>query len=249
MERGKYVKKRFLYFLLFMVLVASLTGCVGHRRKNQNINSSYSEWIDALGIKEYPHLSIDGYKEFENGVEIRIEEFDYESADEVKKIIDNHNAFVKRNPDYFPEDFDIDLIFISCGGYENLHFSNYSKSVLLGDSVLAYFVVSSIETEKSLCMRYVYPEHLGDRINTKFEVETIIVLIGKGIETAEKAHDWSENFENFDTIVVRITSDVEREINVEDALEKIQRANPDAEIYYKTDSIELTKYIPEENEN
>lgn len=248
MKRRKYVKKRYLYFLLFMVLAASLIGCVGYKRKNKKINTSYSEWIDALGIKEYPHLSSAGYKEFENGVEFRIEEFNYESADEFKKIIDNHNAFVKRNPDYFPEDFDIDLIFISCGGNVNLHFSNYSKSVRWGESVLAYVDVSSIETEKSHCMRYAYPEDLYE-INTKFEAETIIVLIGKGIETAEKAHDWSENFENFDTIVVRITSDVEREINVEEALEKIQRANPDAEIYYKTDSIELTKYIPEEKSN
>ncbi len=249
MKQGKYPKKTSLCFILSMMLVASLTGCVGHRRKNQNINSSYSEWIDALDIREYPHLSIDGYKEFENGVEFYIKEFNYESADEFKKIIDNHNAFVKRNPDYFPEDFDIDLIFTSCGGDVNLHFSNYSKSVRWGESVLAYFDVSSIETEKSHCMRYVYPEYLGDRINTKFKAETIIISIGSAIDEVEKAHDWSENFENFDTIVVRIRPSVEREINVDEALEKIQRANPDAEIYYKTDSIELTKYIPEEKSN
>lgn len=249
MERRKYVKKRYLYFLLFMVLAASLIGCVGYRRKNKKINSSYSEWIDALGIKEYPHLSSAGYKEFENGIQFYIEEFDYESAEEFKKIIDNHNAFVKRNPDYFPEDFDIDLIFISCGGNVNLYFSNYTESVRLGKNHADYVDVSSIETEKSHRMRYVCSVHLDDRINTKFEVDTIIVSIGKGIETAEKAHDWSEDFENFDIIIVKISLEVEAEINVEDALKKIQETNPEAEIYYKTYSNELTKYVPEEKSN
>ena len=247
MGKGKYLKKACLYFVLSMVLAASLAGCVGYRRKNKKINSSYSEWIDALGIKEYPHISSARYKEFENGVEFYIEEFDYESAEVFKKIIDNHNAFVKRNPDYFPEDFDIDLIFISCGGNVNLYFSNYTESVTLGKNHADYVDVSSIETEKSHRMRYVCSVRLNDRINTKFEVETIIVSIGKGIETAEKAHDWSEDFENFDTIVVEIIPEVECEINVEKALEKIQRANPDAEIYYTTDSNELTKYVPDEN--
>ncbi len=240
MERGKYLKKASLCFILSMMLIAVLAGCGGKRKVK--INGNYNEWIDAMGIDEYPHTKCVGYEEYDNGVEIRISEFNYETADEFKKIIDNHNAFVKRNPDYFSEDFVIDLIFECCGGDIALHFSNYVDT--------DYVDVSSIKTEKSCCMRYVYPEGFSsDRFHTKFEAEAIIMSLGKGIEMVEKAHDWSENFENFDTIVVRITSDVEREIDVEDALKKIQKANPDAEIYYKTYTKELTKYIPEENEN
>ncbi len=238
MERGKYPKKTSLCFILSMMLIAVLAGCGGKRKIK--INGSYNEWIDAMGIDKYPHTDCVGYKEYDNGVELRIKEFNYATADEFKKILDNHNAFVKRNPDYFPEDFDIDLIFECCGGDIKLRFSNYAD--------VENVDVSLIEEENSYCMRYVYPYKYGydDRINTKFEAETIITSAGKHINEIEKAHDWSEYFENFDTIVVECTSE---EMNIEDALKKIQEANPDAEIYYKTYSKELTKYVPDENEN
>ncbi len=238
MERRKYLKKTSFCVVLSMMLMVSLIGCGGKRKIK--INGSYNEWIDAIGIDKYPHTKCVGYEEYDNGVELRISEFNYETADEFKKILDNHNAFVKRNPDYFPEDFVIDLRFECCGGDVKLYFTNYIDTDNLD--------VSSIETEKSHCMRYVYPDIWDDdRLHTKFEAETIITSAGKYINEIEKAHDWSEDFENFDTIVVKFTSDAE--LNVEDALKKIQRANPDAEIYYKTDSIELTKYIPEEKSN
>ena len=235
MEQRKYLKKTILYFVLSVVFFVSLTGC-GSKRKVK-INGSYSEWIDAIGIDKYQHTYCVGYEEYDNGVEIRINPFNYETADEFKKILDNHNAFVKRNPDYFPEDFDIDLIFECCGGDIKLRFSNYAD-----------VDISLIEEENSHCMRYVYPYQYGydDRINTKFEAETIITSAGKHINEIEKAHDWSENFDNFDKIVVECTSE---EMNVEDALKKIQDANPDAEIFYKTYSNELTKYVPEEKSN
>lgn len=247
MERGEHLKKACLYFLLFMVLVASLTGC-GRKRKVK-INGSYNEWIDAMGINEYTYVYCSGYKEYDNGVEICISPFNSETADEFKKILDNHNAFVTRNPDYFPKGFNIDMKFECCGGNVKLFFSNYAETLSFGKNYADYVDVSSIETEDSCHMRYVYQDMGDERINTKFEAETIIISIGKGIQTAEKAHDWSEDFENLDTIVVKISPEVEAEINVGEALEKIQEANPDAEIYYKTYSNELTKYVPEEKSN
>jgi len=120
MERGKYQKKTSLCFILSMMLIAVLAGC-GCKRKIK-INGSYNEWIDAIGIDKYPHTKCVGYEEYDNGVELRISEFNYETADEFKKIIDNHNAFVERNPDYFPEDFDIDIIFEKYVGSTALRF-------------------------------------------------------------------------------------------------------------------------------
>ena len=239
MERGKYLKKTGLYFVLSMMLVASLAGCGRSSKIKINGHCNYNEWIDAIGINKHPDVYCSGYYEYANGVELYISEFNYETADEFKKIIDNHNAFVTRNPDYFPEDFDIDLIFECCGGNSQLHFSNYVDA--------DYVDVSSIETEKSHRMRYVYPYGLkDDRLNTKFEADTIITTEAN-IDATGKARDWTEEFENFDTIIVRDISEFEDNINVDEALEKIQRANPDAEIYYTTNSNELTKYVPNEN--
>ncbi len=244
MERGKYLKKTGLCFILSMMLVVSLTGC---ERKVMLRSDRFSEWVEAIGINEYPHLTCYKYLEYDNGLSLTIGYYDSESADEFKTILDNHNTFVTRHPDYFPEDFDIDIGFKEASEYAPLSFSNRTDSDLdkdYGD----YIELSQIETEKTHRMRYAYPRNF-EKTEIKFEAETIIISIGKGIETAEKAHDWSEDFENFDTIVVMISLEVEAEINVEKALEKIQKANPDAEIYYKTYTKELTKYVPEENSN
>ena len=243
MGKGKHLKKTCLYFVLSMVLVASLTGC-----KRKLKSDTYSEWIDAIGVNEYPHVSCPGYYEYANGVELYISDFNYETAEEFKKILDNHNAFVTRNPDYFPEDFDINISFIEAGGRSSMSFSNRTDSVL-DKGTTRYIELSAIETEKTHRIRYAYPHGSDDKIKTKFEAETIIMSIGKSIDESEKAHDWCENFENLDTIVVEITSTSKDEcaINVEEALKKIQRANPDVEIYYKTYSNELRKYVLDEN--
>lgn len=246
MKLEKHLKKRYAYFLLSMVFTASLVGC-GPSRKVR-INGNYDEWIDAIGINEYPNTYCSGYLEYENGVRLVISEFNSDTADEFKKIISNHNAFVTRNPDYFPEDFDIDLIFECCGGKSKLRFSNYGR-------FSNYDVdISSIETEKSHRMRYVCPYDLyDDRVHTKFEVETIVGSLGKYmIYQSGKAFNMSEHFENFDTMVIDISPSAEKENNIEEDLEKIQRANPDAELYYITyisypDEYEIKKYTPEEN--
>lgn len=247
MEREKHLKIACLYFVLSMVLVASLTGC---RRKVKLRSDRYSEWVDAIGINEYPHVSCHRYREYDNGLRLTIGYYNCESAGEFKKILNNHNAFVTRNPDYFPEDFDINISFIEGSQYIPLSFSNRTDSDLERDYG-SYIELSEIETEKTHRMRYVYPENL-ENIEDKFEAGTIIISIGKSIDEAEKAHDWSENFENYDTIVVKIIPEVEREINVGEALKKIQRANPDAEIYYITyttypDEYEIKKYTPKGN--
>lgn len=244
MKRGKHLKKVCLYFVLSMVLAASLTGC---RRKVKLRSDIYSEWVDAIGINEYPHVSCESYYLYANGLSLTIGNFDSESAEEFKQIIDNHNEFVTRNPDYFPEDFDINISFRKGSHYIPLSFSNRTDSDLEKD-YWSYIELPEIETEKTHRMRYAYPSDLDD-INTKFEAETIIISIGTYMDGVEKAHDESEDFENFDTIVVKIPLEVEREIDVEEALKKIQRANPDAEIYYKTYSNELRKYVPDEKSN
>ncbi len=250
MGKSKHLKKACLYFVLSMVLVTSLAGCLPARKIK--ITGKYRKWGDAIGINKNPHVYCTGYYEYADGVEIRIRPFNYETADEFKKIIDNHNEFVTKNPDYFPEDFDINILFEGPGGSPSpsMSFSNRTDSDL-DKGTTKYIELSAIETEKTHRMKYVYPYGLdNDRIKTKFEAETIIVSIAKGIG-AEKVHEWSGNFENIDTIVVEITSTSKDEcvINVEEDLEKIQRANPDVEIYYKTDSNELRKYGPDENSN
>ncbi|MCM1208342.1 MAG: hypothetical protein NC309_05415, partial [Ruminococcus sp.] len=114
--------------------------------------------------------------------------------------------------------------------------------------------VSSIETEKSHRMRYVYLYDLyDDRVHTKFEAETIVGSLRQYMVCQNgKAFNVSEHFENFDKMVVDISPSAEKENNIEEALEKIQRANPDAELYYITytaypDEYEIKKYTLEEN--
>ena len=127
MKREKYLKKISLYFVLSMILVVPLMGC---ERKVKLKSDRYREWVDAIGINEYPHVSCWAYYEYANGVELYISDFNYETADEFKKIIDNHNAFVTRKPDYFSEDFDINIIFIEAGGKSSMRFSNRTDSDL-----------------------------------------------------------------------------------------------------------------------
>ncbi|MCM1084698.1 MAG: hypothetical protein NC393_14920 [Clostridium sp.] len=246
MEREKHLKKRYFYFLLSMVLAAALTGC-----KRKLRSEKYSEWVDAIGINEYPHVSCHRYLEYANGLDLVIGYYDSESADEFKKIIANHNAFVTRNPDYFPEDFDIDIVVKYGSQYMPLSFSNCTNSDSDKGTLEYYGDLSVIETEKTHRMRYAYPRNM-ENIENKFEAEIIIISMGKYMDEVENAQDWSEYFENFNKIVVDISPSAEREINIEEALEKIQRANPNAELYYITytaypDEYEIKKYTPEEN--
>lgn len=239
MKLGKHLNKISLYFVLSVVFVVSLTGC---GRKKVKINGSYSAWIDAIGINKYSDIYCSGYDEYENGVTLYISPFKFETADEFKKILDNHNAFVTRNPDYFPEDFDINIMF-NLGYGDKLKFSNRMDSDIDNDWV-HYMDLSEIETEKTHRLRYVYaPDFdLLNRINTKYEAETIILYSVYGTH----GMDMSEYFTGFKRIIVDVGSDVE-EMMTMNYLREIQQENPDAEIYYKTESSKLTKYVFDEN--
>ena len=243
MERRKYLKKAGLYLVLFIVAVASLTGC-----KRKLRSEKYNEWVKAIGINEYPHVSCYGYYEYDNRIRLVVECYNRESAyDEFKNIIDNHNTFVTRNPDYFPEDFDINITLKDGSEKWMLLFSNRTDSDLDKEY---HRDLSVIETEKTHRMRYVYPNDL-ETVKTKFEAEVIVGSLGQFmLYQTGKARNMSEHFENFDIMVIEISSEVEEK----EDLEKIQQANPDAEIYYITyttypDEYEIKKFTPNENSN
>lgn len=247
MGRRKYLKKAGLYFVLFIVAAASLTGC-----KRKLRSEKYNEWVKAIGINEYPHVSCYGYYEYDKRIRLVVECYNRESAyDEFKNIIDNHNTFVTRNPDYFPEDFDINITLKDGSEKWMLLFSNRTDSDLDKEY---HRDLSVIETEKTHRMRYVYPNDL-ETVKTKFEAEVIVGSLGMYmLYQTGKARNMSEHFENFDTMVIEIIPEVEIEINVKEDLEKIQQANPDAEIYYITyttypDEYEIKKFTPNENSN
>lgn len=226
--------KKYICFVMVLVISISLTGCWKKR-----IISSYGEWIDALGINEYPHTECFTYHEYEDGIHLGIQEFKSESVEEFAKIIDNHNAFVKRNPDYFPEDFDIDLVFVRCGGEVVMHFTNYAEMAGVGEKWSMYVNFDSIETEKSSLMRYAFVDvNLDEALDgndTKFEAETIILSVG--------IYDVSTHFKGFKRIVKDFDSDVE----YVEVLEELRKLNPGLDIYYNCYSNELTKYEPEGN--
>ncbi len=238
--------KKYICFVMFLVISISLTGCWKKR-----IISSYSEWIDALGINEYPNIECFSYHEYEDGVYLSIKEFKSEFAEEFAKIIDNHNAFVKRNPDYFPEDFDIEIQFVRFGGDMIMHFTNYAESIHFGTweenqegriycgDWAPYVNLDSIETEKSSLMRYAFVradlDMLLDGNDTKFEAETIILSAG--------IYDASTHFTGCERIVANFSLETE---NTE-TLEELRELNPGLDIYYNCYSKELTKYEPEGN--
>ncbi len=243
MERRKYLKKAGLYLVLFIVAVASLTGC-----KRKLRSEKYNEWVKAIGINEYPHVSCYGYYEYDNRIRLVVECYNRESAyDEFKNIIDNHNTFVTRNPDYFSEDFDINITLKDGSEKWMLLFSNRTDSDLDKEY---HRDLSVIETGKTHRMRYVYPNDL-ETVKTKFEAEVIVGSLGQFmLYQTGKARNMSEHFENFDIMVIEISSEVEEK----EDLEKIQQANPDAEIYYiiyttYPDEYEIKKFTPNENSN
>lgn len=227
--------KKYICYVMVLVILISLTGCIKLKKRFQ---SSYGEWIDALGINEYPHTECFIYHEYEDGVHLGIQEFKSESAEEFAKIIDNHNAFVKRNPDYFPEDFNIDLVFVRFGGEKVMNFTNYAEFAGHGENWSMYVNLDSIETEKSSLMRYAFVDvdldEALDGNDTKFEAETIIFSAG-GV------YDVSTHFTGCERIVADFSLETE---NIE-TLEKMRKLNPGLDIYYNCYSKELTKYEPE----
>ncbi len=243
MERRKYLKKAGLYLVLFIVAVASLTGC-----KRKLRSEKYNEWVKAIGINEYPHVSCYGYYEYDNRIRLVVECYNRESAyDKIMNSVDNNNTFVTRNPDYFSEAFDINITLKDGSEKWMLLFSNRTDSDLDKEY---HRDLSVIETGKTHRMRYVYPNDL-ETVKTKFEAEVIVGSLGQFmLYQTGKARNMSEHFENFDIMVIEISSEVEEK----EDLEKIQQANPDAEIYYiiyttYPDEYEIKKFTPNENSN
>lgn len=243
MEREKYLKKTHLYFVLSMMLVVFLTGC--GRKEKIKINSSYDEWLDAIGIYEYPHVYCNGYHEYKNGLRLYLGDFNSETADEYKKIVENHNAFVERNPDYFPEDFDIDIIFEKYFGSTALRFSNRMDKDTDKDWT-DYIKLSEMETEKNHCMKYAYVSSFTGFLWTEFEAETIIIEYDK-YGMAET--DMSRYFTGYKRIIVNNYFDDDDETNVMNCLEKIWQETPEAEVYYQHYPDKWIKYVPEEKSN
>ena len=125
------MKKRnnIIICMLIIAMMVALTACGNtHYECSFTIKTSYREWIKEIGFFSHEHIKIQSYEEENNSVTVVIEYSDGLSGyKEMCEIVNAHNEFVDKNPDYFPEDISISFVNRDASEYTASFFYNNSS--------------------------------------------------------------------------------------------------------------------------
>ena len=113
---------------MLIVMMVALTACGNrHYEHSFTIKTSYREWVKEIGLFSHENIKIQRYREEDNSVTVVIEYTnDLSGYKELCEIVNAHNEFVDKNPDYFPEDISISFV--------NRYASEYTASFFYNNS-------------------------------------------------------------------------------------------------------------------
>ena len=152
-------RKNNIICMLIIVLMVTLTACGNmHYERSFTIITSYREWVKELGLFSREHIKIQSYREENNSVTVDIEYTDGLSGyKELCEIVNAHNEFVDKNPDYFPGDISISFV--------NRYASEYTASFFYNNS-------------SKNCSTNSYESDLGREYNAKMQFMNIEIDSG-----------------------------------------------------------------------
>jgi hypothetical protein len=122
----KKLKNKIIFILVVFVITLTACGPVSYKH-SYTIRTSYREWVKQIGLFSHEHIKIQSYEEENNSVTVFIEYSDGLSGyKEMCEIVNAHNEFVDKNPDYFPENISISFV--------NRYASEYTASFFYNNS-------------------------------------------------------------------------------------------------------------------
>lgn len=153
------------WFAVMCLLIANLSGCANNDKKSlsiDEINTSYQEWFNAVGLDTNEAFVVQSYEERDNAIDIGIRMTDntFEGYQDVLSLLEKHNTFVQDNPGYFSDNVKI-KIDVARGGASVpevsflTNFGSLSDVDLMGEksnaffSYVEYYSASSIELAES----------------------------------------------------------------------------------------------------
>ena len=124
------MRKKLLALLTLVAVIIMCTGCFNVKRTvtKKSIDTSYSEWVEEIGLLDGEYLIVRGYVEREDGLIDITVDYNYgekeQALEELSELIDKNNAFVQNHPKYFSSEAYVSICFYNtAGAYEMCFFS------------------------------------------------------------------------------------------------------------------------------
>lgn len=222
-------QKGIIAFILIALVLVS-TACINTRHyvHKYSIRTSYKEWIDQIGIFSHDNLKVSGYREENNKIELELE---YENGitgyKELCDVVNAHNKFVDKNPDYFPSDIDIHIY-----NMKNFNGSGFALSYFFNrkpKGTRDYSMLKSRDTAK-IQYEFINMERFGyENIEYKDVVMDIpILILDCSYAPGYEAYAFLAEFNNAEQLVIDYHT---VDYNQKKACEYIQKILPNVEIY------------------
>ncbi len=199
-------QKGIIAFILIALVLVS-TACINTRHyvHKYSIRTSYKEWIDQIGIFSYDNLKVSGYREENNKIELELE---YENGitgyKELCDVVNAHNKFVDKNPDYFPSDIDIHIY-----NMKNFNGSGYAMSSFYNQPSDGLCDYSALGRKNTAKLQYMLVDMLMAEVELEksdeviIEVPVIIMECRNEEYTPEKtSYEFLSGIKNIEQIVL-----------------------------------------------
>ncbi len=228
-RRANY--NRIVAMLLISTLFLSMAGCIFDWKVNLKKESSYQKWVKALNLDNLECMEVDYYKEEKNIIKVHLEvKSDIEDNSylvELAELIDNHNAFVEANPDYFKNGTIIDF-----GIKENgMQYSIHARSNLYDTGgTIASYDIRMLKRKTTAQIQYLSIDSLfmsGWPFTDEIEINVPVVFVDLGTHEDFEEEYRMESFVSLEQLVINYR----RDDIPESELMQIKERYPDIEVY------------------
>ncbi len=225
------MKRITIIAIVTVILCTFITGC----SHTPEAVKEYEEWYEALQINEHKEIEYMGFSHNDNTLSLSID-CNYENLSLFNDVIKRHNEFVKKNPDYFPENSKINIlsgygtpqVFIDCYNKPGDYFGEISGEGIEEDNEIKYMSGDVME------FKYAY-----DQCKNEFSIP---VLILSAHYTGTINHDdfrFLEQFKNVEQVIIYFS---ELDYNMEVVTGAVYDYCPDAEVYELVKGRKLKKW-------
>ena len=231
------MRKRILALLTLIVTIFVFTGCAVPRREvtKRNIKTSYSEWVSEIGLLDGRYLTITKYAECDDG--LIIIDIDYNQGEgeqafiELSELIDKSNGFVRKNPNYFPQEAYVNIGLHSSGGYLVCFFSKGRNAEGLSATG------EEIGRSDDMTIQYAFvdmqfaSQFITD-YNVNYSIPVVLLRYYNGPGPSESYYRILEHFNGAEQVLLDYKSDEEGFIRCKGYAQKYA---PGVEVYKYTD--------------
>ena len=218
------------FICFFTLLFLAMFLIIKKPESKHNIHTSYKEWAEQIGLYSTKNVKVNCY-DGDNSISVGLE---YENGitgyKELCDIINKHNCFVEKNPDYFTAGFKIT--------FENSYGENHPiKSVFFNSECNGYAIsdyIGGLDRAYTAKIQYMYiniPSADTELVNDsviEIDIPVIILLSNNSPAPSGDSLEFLKEYKNAEQVIMDFRS---IDYNKDEISEYIKKYQPNVEVY------------------